>query len=390
MAVAIKASKKLIEVGLPLIDINSASAYEKKVKVGKPTSVHHWFAPRTLTAARALIFAQMVNDPGGERGYYKGKSKKQADAERRELFDIIRELVKWENYNNTTLLAKASAIIREHWESDCRRRGLDQPLPAFLDPFCGRGVIPLEAQNLGLEVYASDLNPIPVLINQCILDYPKVFTHQVRASSRQDGLSLFSCTPSESTEALTADIEYYGKILLDEVSRKAQSLYPKAKSGRTSYPVVAWIWARTVKSPNPAFNDCYVPLISSYTLAAKGRQRVQLRPVVQKNTWRFEIDTNASISGESGTVGRRGAKCLLSGTPISLEYIRDQARQKKLGAKLIAIVADSGNGRVYLPADAEHEETAVGVSCPENLRDIPVEHWPGCTNCVVYGYVTFL
>jgi putative DNA methylase len=384
----IKLPRRLIEVAIPLDDINEASAKEKAVKVGKPTSLHHWFAPRTLTAARAILFAQMVSDPGGERGYSKGKTKKQANQEREDLFNIIRELIDWSNYDNPSVLNKAAAIIEKDWKAIQDQLGTSESLPAFLDPFCGRGTLPLEAQCLGLQVFASDLNPIPVLINKSLIDYPKRFRGRPPVSKKQKTLSTAMW---KGVSGLIADIEFYSAKLLDSVKDKAGDVYPKAKHNGTSYPVVAWLWARTVRSPNPAFSECHVPLISNYVLCAKPTNKATITPVVNGKKWRFEITTSDSSPSSSGTVGRKGATCILSGTPIPLEHIRNEGKAGRLGTRLIAIVADTGRGRAYLPADANHEEAAnLKFRQVLPIGDIQIDHWPGCTNSVVYGYDTFL
>ena len=385
----IKSPRKLIEVALPLDAINEASVREKTVKVGKPTSVHHWFAPRTLTAARAIIFAQMVTDPGGERGYSKGKTKKQASKEREYLFEVIRELIDWSTYDDPTILKKAADIIRKDWDTLQAQLGTSEKLPAFLDPFCGRGTLPLEAQNLGLDVYASDLNPVPVLINKALLDYPKRFRNRSAVSQSTMPHLLQSAS---GLSGLIADIELYGAQLVDDVISEAGQFYPRAKYQSQSYPVVAWLWARTVRSPNPAYSDCHVPLISSYILSAKASNKAVLKPVIDGKTWRYEIHSNETSAIETnGTVGRKGATCLLSGTPISLDYVRAEGKAHRLGKRLIAIVADTTRGRLYLPANDEHEKAA-DHHFPEVLaiQDVPIDHWPGCTNSVVYGYDTFL
>jgi len=172
----INAPKKLIEVALPLDDINAAAAREKSIRHGHPSTLHLWWARRPL----AVLFAQLVNDPGGERGYYAGKTKAQANAEREKLFDIIRDLVKWENTNNEALLERAREAIRKSWRETCElnkgKPGFDpEKLPAFHDPFAGGGAIPLEAQRLGLEAYASDLNPVAVMINKAMIEIPPKF-----------------------------------------------------------------------------------------------------------------------------------------------------------------------------------------------------------------------
>ena len=174
----IKSPKKLIEVALPLDDINAACAYEKMPGIGPhPRGIHLWWARRPLAAARAVLFAQMVNDPGGERGYMSGLTKQQAAAKRELLFDIIRDLVKWENTNNEKVLERARIAIHQSWRETCAmnkgKPGFDpEILPPFHDPFAGGGAIPLEAQRLGLESYAGDLNPVAVMINKAMIELP--------------------------------------------------------------------------------------------------------------------------------------------------------------------------------------------------------------------------
>lgn len=384
-----KIPRRLIEVALPLIDINFASITEKKVKVGKPTSLHHWFAPRTLTVARAIIFAQMVSDPGGSRGYQKGKTKAQAAAEREKLFDVIRELIDWTKYDDPATLKKASDIIQADWQQVCELNGIEEELPAFFEPFCGRGTIPLEAQNLGLEVFASDLNPIPVTINKALLDYPKRY----RGLGINRGRSArLKGVKHEGLSGLIQDIDYYGEKLLSSVKADGEWAYPRINNAGTMLPVVSWLWARTIQSPNPAFSGCHVPLVSNFVISAKAGKKVVLCPVVSGNSWSFNIEKREPTKEDkAGTVGRKGAKCILSGSPITLDYVRKEGLAGRIGKRLIAVVADSKQGRVYLPASNEHEEIANGVF-PETfgIKDVPIEHWPGCTNSVVYGYKTFL
>ena len=181
----IKTPKKLIEVALPLDDINIACAKEKMPGIGPhPRGIHLWWARRPLAAARAVIFAQMVNDPGYERHLGRGVNKKEAQIERERLFALIRKLVLWENTNNEDLLNEARAEIWKSWRETCalnkshpEAANLFNPekLPAFHDPFAGGGAIPLEAQRLGLESYASDLNPVAVMINKAMIEIPPKF-----------------------------------------------------------------------------------------------------------------------------------------------------------------------------------------------------------------------
>ncbi|MFZ4850835.1 MAG: DUF1156 domain-containing protein, partial [Caldilinea sp.] len=218
--------KKLIEVALPLDAINEASAREKSIRHGHPSTLHLWWARRPLAAARAVIFAQMVDDPSehtdvllsdpaikraankelnkrrelwNKRTAARDKALQQgtqaapdpgpeptlqgcaADIERERLFEIIRELVKWESTTNETVLQQARDAIWQSWRYACAENA-DHPraselfdrykLPAFHDPFAGGGALPLEAQRLGLESYASDLNPVAVLINKAMIEIP--------------------------------------------------------------------------------------------------------------------------------------------------------------------------------------------------------------------------
>jgi len=189
MTYPIKSPRKLIEVALPLDKINEAAAREKSIRHGHPSTLHLWWARRPLAAARAVIFAQLVNDPGYQQGggFKYGKNKKEAAEERKRLFRIIEELVLWENTNNERVLEEARSEIRRSWREVCELNR-DHPeaaelfnperMPGLHDPFAGGGSIPLEAQRLGLEAFASDLNPVAVLINKAMIEIPPKFSRQ--------------------------------------------------------------------------------------------------------------------------------------------------------------------------------------------------------------------
>ena len=177
-----KTRKKLIEVALPLDAINAASAREKSIRHGHPSTLHLWWARRPLAAARAVLFAQLVDDPSDLPEEFPTEEEQKKERDR--LFEIIEELVLWENTTNEIVLEKARAEIRKSWRRTCadncnhpRAAELFDPekLPAFHDPFAGGGAIPLEAQRLGLESYASDLNPVAVLINKAMIEIPPKF-----------------------------------------------------------------------------------------------------------------------------------------------------------------------------------------------------------------------
>jgi putative DNA methylase len=394
----IKAPKKLIEVALPLDDINEAAAREKSIRHGHPSTLHLWWARRPLAAARAVLFAQMVNDPGGERGWqrFPGQTKEDAQHERERLFAILRDLVKWENTTNEVVLEKARAEIRKSWRETCALNpgvpGFDpEKLPAFHDPFAGGGSIPLEAQRLGLEAYASDLNPVAVLINKAMIEIPPKFAGRppVNPESR---LKDVGTQTWRGAQGLAEDVRYYGKWMRNEAFKRIGHLYPPVKAVKnpdatwrhanpselqlsgfspqpssarvTELTVIAWIWARTVHSPNPAFRHVEVPLVKSFVLSSRGGQEAWLRPVVDGDSYRFEVCHGALPPGaEEGTMCRAGGTCVLSGTPIPFDYIREEGKAGRLGQRLIAIVCEnpSVQGRIFLPGCPEHEQVAVSA-----------------------------
>lgn len=370
MSSSIKVPKKLIEVALPLDDINVAAAREKSIRHGHPSTLHLWWARRPLAAARAVIFAQMVNDPGGQRGYYSGKSKKQADQEREKLFDIIRDLVKWENTNNETVLNRAREAIWQSWRETCElnkgKPGFDpEKLPAFHDPFAGGGSIPLEAQRLGLESHASDLNPVAVIINKAMIEIPSKFSGRAPSGpipSHEKQASLHDDWPS--AKGLAEDVRRYGHWMREEAFKRIGHYYPEIEiTGDMAkerpdlngligqkLTVIAWLWARTVKSPNPAFSHFDVPLVRSFHLSNKKGKEAWVEPVIGNDGYHFEVRMGKQPKGAiEGTVLRTGGTCLLSGTAMPFKHIRDEGKAGRMGEKMMAIVAESKNGRVYLP-----------------------------------------
>ena len=355
----IKAPKKLIEVALPLDDINTASAREKSIRHGHPSTLHLWWARRPLAAARAVIFAQMVNDPGYERSLGRGVNKEKAKVERERLFEIIRKLVKWENSNNAEVLAEANAEIWRSWRETCElnrnhpEAGLlfnPNVLPAFHDPFAGGGALPLEAQRLGLESHATDLNPVAVLINKAMIEIPPRFTGlrpvgPIQDSDRQGRFGQNWV----GAAGLSEDVRRYGALVLNEAKLRIGHLYPTARLpseyGSGNATVIAWIWTRTVKSPNPAFAHVDVPLVSSFVLSSKSGKSgtsTYIDPIVNGDSYEFKIKTG--VAPESSylgtTAGKRNAfLCLLSGSPIDYKYIRAEGKAGRIGQKLMAIVA---------------------------------------------------
>ena len=383
----IKTPKKLIEVALPLDDINAAAAREKSIRHGHPSTLHLWWARRPLAAARAVIFAQMVNDPGFEigGGFRRGVNKKEAEIKREQLFDIIRDLVKWENTNNEEVLNRAREAIRESWQETCelnkkhpQAAELFNPekLPAFHDPFAGGGAIPLEAQRLGLESYASDLNPVAVMINKAMIEIPPKFAGQAPVGPLIPGDKQQKLHEDWSgAKGLAEDVRRYGHWMREEAFKRIGHLYPKVliteemaveRDDLKPYvgeelTVIAWLWARTVKSPNPAFSHVDVPLASSFVLSSKKGKEAWVEPIIDGGNYQFQIRRgDFPKEAKNGTKSGRGANfnCLVSGSPINGDHVKSEGKAGRLGTRLMAIVAEGKKGRVYLSPSDEMEQIA--------------------------------
>ena len=420
----IKSPRKLIEVALPLDDINAAAAREKSIRHGHPSTLHLWWARRPLAAARAVLFAQLVNDPGYETGagFTRGVNKKQATLERERLFQIIRDLVKWENTNNETVLAAARAEIEKSWRETCELNRkhpeaaeLFNPnkLPAFHDPFAGGGAIPLEAQRLGLESHASDLNPVAVLINKAMIEIPPKFAGRAPIGPIPVAAEATARTTREMHEdwsgarGLAEDVRRYGHWMREQAHERIGHLYPKVEITAAmakerpdlkqlvgqKLTVIAWLWARTVRSPNPAYSNVEVPLASSFLLSGKAGSEAWVEPVIEGSDYRFEVHAAAAGQGKPPSEARSGTKaagrgsnfiCLLSDTPISGDYIKAEGQAGRLGARLMAVVVEGVRGRVYLSAtDEMHSIAASSVPSWRPDGDVPARLTGG--TCVPYG-----
>jgi putative DNA methylase len=436
--------KKLIEVALPLEAINKASAREKSIRHGHPSTLHLWWARRPLAAARAVIFAQMVDDPSTyvadlgsdakllrkaesvlnarlklwEDARTLAKKAKQAglpvtepgpaptiedvlaDLERQRLFRIIEDLVLWENTTNETVLQAARDEIWQSWRRACAENA-DHPrakelfdrkrVPAFHDPFAGGGALPLEAQRLGLESYASDLNPVAVLICKAMIEIPPKFAGRppVRPRSKDDPPDFIK-RQWRGAQGLAEDVRYYGRWMRDEAEKRIGHLYPKvevtAEMVRSrpdlkgylgkELTVIAWLWARTVKSPNPAFAQVDVPLASTFMLSTKPGKEAYVEPVIENGGYRFTVKVGKPKDAETarnGTKLARGAnfQCLMSGTPMEGDYIKAEGKAGRMGARLMGIVAEGKRGRVYLAPTPEHEAAARKAK-PEWKPDVTI------------------
>lgn len=434
--------KKLIEVALPLEAINIASAREKSIRHGHPSTLHLWWARRPLAAARAVIFAQMVDDPSSyvdvlradpklhrkaesvlkarlklwdEARALSEKAKGSglqvpepgpaptlddmlADQERQRLFRIIEDLVLWENTTNQIVLQAARDEIWQSWRRACAENA-DHPranelfdrkkLPAFHDPFAGGGALPLEAQRLGLESYASDLNPVAVLINKAMIEIPPKFAGKppVNPEARAE-IARSGAWHGKGAAGLAEDVHYYGQWMRDEAEKRIGHLYPRieitadmATARNDLKPlvgqklaVIAWLWARTVKSPNPAFAHVDVPLASTFMLSTKAGKEAYVEPIVEGDGYRFTVrvgkPTNVEAAKNGTKAGGSGKsfECLISNTPIPFEYLRGEAKAGRMGSRLMAVVAASGSGRVYLSPSPEQEIVA-DQACPSDVPD---------------------
>lgn len=369
--------KKLIEVALPLDAINKASAREKSIRHGHPSTLHLWWARRPLATARAVIFASLVDDPSSNPEQF--PTVEAQDAERERLFKLIEELVVWENSNDEELFNRAYKEIL---------KSTDNNPPAVFDPFAGGGSIPLEAQRLGLKAIAADLNPVAVMINKAMIEIPAKFAN--RPPINPDATALVDISKSyHGAQGLAEDIAYYGRKLKELAYKKIGNLYPKVfvPELNTDATVIAWLWARTVKCPNPACG-CDMPLVNSFWLSKKKGKEVYLEPVVEGSKITYKVCKGADCKHD-GTVNRNGAICIACGAKVELKYIRDEGKAGRLGAQMMAIVAEGKSGRIYLPPNEEHIKIAdiekpkdyPSLEMPKNVPDLVsgrgygITHW---------------
>ncbi|BBZ07779.1 hypothetical protein MDOR_19480 [Mycolicibacterium doricum] len=346
--------RKLIEVALPLEVINRESAREKSIRHGHPSTLHLWWARRPLAAARAVLFAQLVDDPSSNPREFPTEELQRKERER--LHKLIRRLVVWENIRDESLLAEAYAEIL---------KSTDGNPPPILDPFAGGGTIPLEAQRLGLEAHASDLNPVAVLINRALIEIPPKFRDQAPVFP---GLAESEIRSWKGAAGLAADVRAYGSWMRNECEKRIGHLYPKAtlEDGSTA-GVIAWIWARTVTCPNPACG-IDMPLVRSWWLSKKKGKEAYVVPAIVTDSEapggrrvRFEIGNNPSLgpaANNDGTVARTAATCVACGSSVPLSYVRAEGRGGRLRNVLMAVVAEGQRQRVYLAPTDLHSHAA--------------------------------
>lgn len=387
--------RKLIEVSLPLEDINAESAREKSIRHGHPSTLHLWWARRPLAAARAVLFAQLVDDPSSHPELFPTEELQKAERER--LHGIIRRLVIWENIND-------EGLYREAREEILRSTGGNPP--AILDPFAGGGTIPLEAQRLGLEAHASDLNPVPVLINKALIEIPPKFAGQPPVFP---GAAESRLGPWPRATGLAEDVRRYGTWMRDRAQERIGHLYPQADvpvldpngkpTGRTTKAtVIAWIWARTVTCPSPACG-IRMPLMGSWWLGKKKGMEAYAVPILTDDAASpggrrvdFRIEHNPATAPENtddGTVGRKGAHCIGCGNPVELKYIRSEGRGKRIGQQLVAVVAEKNRRRIYIEPDSIHIDAA-NVKRPEAVPSGELGHYPRDIKAPIYGMTDFV
>ncbi|KKZ10351.1 MAG: hypothetical protein TH68_11015 [Candidatus Synechococcus spongiarum 142] len=377
--------KKLIEVALPLEAINKASVREKSIRHGHPSTLHLWWARRPLATCRAVLFAQLVDDPASHPDKF--PTEEAVEAERKRLFGIIEELVEFSHCTNETVLNQARAEIRK----SCGGK-----LPPVYDPFSGGGSIPLEAQRLGLPAYGSDLNPVAVMIGKAMIEIPPKFKDWKPVHPGIKGLH----ENYRNAEGLAEDVKHYGQWMREKALERIGHLYPQVElpkeHGRGKATVIAWIWARTVPSPDPAFADVQVPIASTFLLCSKKDKEAWIEPIVDRQTKTIsyhiryggtqeEID-NAKLGTSAGK--RQAFRCIMSGTPVPYDHIRRAGKEGRMGQKLIAIVAEGQQKRVYIAPPYDHEQLALSAkpnwqpetALPDNTRDFKTPN---------YGLTTF-
>ena len=366
--------RKLIEVALPLEAINKESAREKSIRHGHPSTLHLWWARRPLATCRAVLFASLVDDPSSNPEKF--PTAKAQEEERERLFGLIERLVKWENSTSQQVLGEAKAEIV---------KSAGSTLPAVMDLFCGGGSIPLEAQRLGLEAVATDLNPVAVLITKAMIEIPARFCSRHPVHPIKDKLGIKN--QYRGAKGLSEDIQFYGEWMRSEAFKRIGHLYPKVEleKGGQAMPI-AWLWVRTIRCPNPAC-AIQMPLVRTLALSTKKGRECWVEPVLVKGELSFKVRKGIGKATE-GTVNRRGARCIACQTPVGFEYVRQEGKSGRISAQLMAIVCEGDKGRVYLDAQEIQSKTANSAK-PTWHPEADLPHNPRDFKTPNYGLRTF-
>ncbi len=377
-----KYKKKLIEVAMPLAAINKACSREKVIRHGHPSTLHLYWARRPLAACRAVLFAQLIDDPSSHPEKFPTKEDQKTERER--LFKIMEDIIIWENITNEGLYKKANSEIL---------KSCDGELPSIYDPFSGGGSIPLEALRLGLPSYGSDLNPIAIMISKAMVEIPTLFKDMkpIHPGVR-DKLNY------KNAEGLAEDVKYYGEWMRKKAFERVGHLYPKVdipkKYGGGKGTVIAWIWTRTVPSPDPAFAGSHVPIASSFVLSKK--RKVIIEAIIDKTEKKIEykIKYNASANelndAEFRIKKKKGANfiCIFSNAAINSDYIKCCGKKGEIHNQLIAIVAEGEKGRVYVEPQDLHINILKKVIRPET-HDIKLPDKALGYNVQLYGFQNY-
>ena len=383
--------RKLIEVALPLDAINQQSAREKSIRKGHPSTLHLWWSRKPTATSRAVLFSQLVDDPSERYEEFleaaraageadpESAAERAVEAERRRLFTLITRMVNWDNIGDEHLMRE----VRE----EIRRSTGEEP-PAVLDPFAGGGSIPLEAQRLGLEAHASDLNPVAVLINKALIEIPPLFAGRAPVfPGADDGTRSWP-----GAHGLAEDVRRYGEWMCEEAWRRIGHLYPRAQlPDGSEATVIAWIWARTVTCPNPACG-IETPLVSKWWLGKKKGKEAYIVPTVVGDCVEYSIGHDlkrAPTKQDDGTIsGHRGAICLACESVMSMSFIRERGCDGSMGSQMVAVVAEGNRERIYLAPT----EDQVKVAVVDRKADVPVGRIaenPRWFSTPMYGMDTF-
>lgn len=344
--------KKLVEVALPLDIINDASAYDKMPGIGAhPKGIHHWWARLPLPSARAILFASLVDDPSAHPDTFQTEEAQAAERER--LFEIIRKLCQKKIHSKQEVFEEAYQEISKH----CNGK-----LPTVLDPFAGGGSIPLEGMRLGLPVQASDLNPVAVLINKGQLEVLPKFANQIPINLSIKGKEAF--TEWKLGKGLAEDLRYYGNWINKEAKKRIGHYYPKVKIGNKEHNVITWLWARTVKCPNPACG-CEMPLVRSFILSSKKKPNFYSHPIIERSATGNKVIGFEVLQGTpeiKGTVSRSGAVCVCCNESVKLKDIREYGKKVGYGTRLLGMVVDQPKGKTYISPTQEQEVLVKNIS----------------------------